>query len=377
VRFPFDSSPLVLLSYRSSRTLRRITLTLASVVTLLLPATVLADTITLKNGDHITGAVSQMTGGKLTIHTDYADDVNIDFAKVTAVKIDKPVVLSIETKTGKKLSIREVQITAIDRTADGFAVTTTSGTENMAAASVTTVRTPAAQQAYEASLRPGWLHDWTGVANLSLALARGNSDTTTLGVGVNLVRPTPTDKTSLYFNDIYTHDGILNSTTADHIGAGARYDYNLGPKFFLFGTADFATDSCRLSTSVPLLAEGWVGTRSLETSSSLTFWPVSFGHMSNTAGYPPYHPASFRSHPRPTALPHSTSASNTPAKSERTASSPNRLISSPTSRTPVSTAPQEPWACQRRSSRSSAGRPRWPMCTSPIRPLAPRPTTSF
>lgn len=246
MRFSFDSSPLVLLSYRSSprnsRARRRITLALASVVTFLLPAAALADTITLKNGDHITGAVSQMTGGKLTIHTDYADDVNIDFAKVTAVKIDKPVVLSIETKTGKKLSIREVQITAIDRTADGFAVTTISGTENMAAASVTTVRTPAAQQAYEASLRPGWLHDWTGVANLSLALARGNSDTTTLGVGVNLVRPTPTDKTSLYFNDIYTHDGILNSTTADHIGAGARYDYNLGPKFFLFGTADFATD---------------------------------------------------------------------------------------------------------------------------------------
>lgn len=246
MRFSFDSSPLVLLSYRSSpwnsRPSRRLTLSLAAATALLLPAAAHADTVTLKNGDHITGAVSQLAGGKLTIHTDYADDLNIDFSKVTAVKIDKPVVLSIETKTGKNISIKKVEITAIDRTSDGFTVTSTSGTENMPAASVTTVRSAGAQQAYEASLRPGLLHAWTGGANVSFAIARGNSDTTTLGTGVNLVRPTRTDKTSIYFNEIYTHDGILDSTTADHISAGLRYDYNLGPKMFLFSTADFATD---------------------------------------------------------------------------------------------------------------------------------------
>jgi putative salt-induced outer membrane protein len=203
----------------------------------------LADTVVLKNGDHLTGAVTQLAGGKLTVHTDYAGDIVITFDQVSSVKIDKPVVLSLQAKTGKKVETRKVEITGIDRADTGFTVTTASGTESVPAAGLTTIRTSGAQQAYEDSLHPGWLHDWTTTANISFALARGNSDTTTVGTGINLVRPTPTDKTSLYYNDIYTHDGILNETTADHTAAGARYDHNINSKLFGFGTADFATDA--------------------------------------------------------------------------------------------------------------------------------------
>jgi putative salt-induced outer membrane protein len=209
---------------------------------MLLPAAY-ADTVVLKNGDHLTGAVSQIAGGKLTIHTDYAGDVVISFDQVSSVKVDKPVVLSKETKKGKQIDVRKQEITAINRTGTGFTVTTASGTEPVATADLTTVRTPGAQQAYEDSLHPGWLHAWTASANVSFALARGNSDTTTVGTGLNLVRPTLHDKTSLYFNEIYTHDGLLDQTTANHTNAGARYDHNLIPKVFAFGTSDFATDA--------------------------------------------------------------------------------------------------------------------------------------
>ena len=202
----------------------------------------------LKNGDHLTGTVTQLAGGKLTVHTDYAGDVAIAFDHVTSVKVDKAVVLSLDTKNGKKVTTRKVEITAIEKTDSGFTVTTTSGPETVAPAALTTVRTPAAQQAYEASLHPGWLHDWTTTANVSFALARGNSNTTTLGTGFTAQRPTPTDKTSLYFNDIYTNttsttNGIsTSSTTADNIGAGFRYDHNINPKLFAFGTTDFFED---------------------------------------------------------------------------------------------------------------------------------------
>ena len=201
-----------------------------------------ADSVTLKNGDHLTGGVTQLAGGKLTVHTSYAGDITIAFDQVSAVKVDKPVVLSLETKRGKGVDVRKVEITAIDRTSDGFSVTTTSGAEPFPTAAIAIVRTPAAQQAYENSLHPGWLHAWTGTANISFALAKGNSDTTTLGTGITLARPTHTDKTSLYFNDIYTHDGIAGTTTAEHTNAGARYDHNLNPKLFAFGTGDFAID---------------------------------------------------------------------------------------------------------------------------------------
>ncbi len=215
----------------------------AVLLCVLLSPEVWADTVVLKNGDHLTGAVTQIAGGKLTIHTDYAGDVVISFDQVSTVKVDKPIILSQETKKGKRIDIRKMEITGIDRTGAGFTVTTATGTEEMPPTGVATVRTPAAQEAYEASLHPGWLHAWTASANVSFALARGNSDTTTVGTGLNVVRPTLNDKTSLYYNEIYTHDGILNETTAEHTAAGARYDHNLNPELFAFGTGDFATDA--------------------------------------------------------------------------------------------------------------------------------------
>ena len=206
---------------------------------LALPLAAVADTVTLKNGDHLSGTVTQLAGGKLTIKTTYGGDVAIAWDQVVSVKLDKPLVLPVETKVGKKVNIKKTEITAIDRTDSGFTVTTAAGPEPVLAATLTTVRSSADEAAYEASLHPGWGHAWTGGANLSVALARGNSETTTIGAGVTAVRPTSTDKTSLYYNTLYTHDGIADETTANLTNAGARYDHNINPRIFGFGTLDF------------------------------------------------------------------------------------------------------------------------------------------
>jgi len=206
-----------------------------------LPA--IADTVTLKNGDRLTGAVTQLAGGKLTLTTAYAGAVTIAWDEVTLLKLDKPILMATEIHHGKKIEVKSQQITAIERTGAGFVVTTASGPQPVPPAELTTLRTPAAQQAYEASLEPNLLHGWTGGASVSFALARGNSDTTTFGAGVNLARPTRTDKTSLYYNTLYTHDGLLNDTTANLTNAGLRYDHNVSPKLFLFGTLDFNTNA--------------------------------------------------------------------------------------------------------------------------------------
>jgi putative salt-induced outer membrane protein YdiY len=212
---------------------------LALAALLLLPLAALADTVQLKNGDRLTGTVTQLAGGKLTLTTTYAGAVVIAFDQVASVKLDKSILLPLEDKPGGK----KLELTAIDRTDTGFIVATPSGPQPVPAASLTTLRTAAAQQAYEASLHPNWAHAWTGGANISFALARGNSETTSIGVGVNAVRPTLNDKTSLYYNTIYSHDGILNATTAEATNAGLRYDHNLNPKLFAFGTLDFQTDA--------------------------------------------------------------------------------------------------------------------------------------
>ena len=205
----------------------------------LLPLAAKADTVVLKNGDHLTGTVNQLAGGKLTVTTSYAGAVTITWDEVSTVKLDKPLILPIETRNGKQVDIKKIEITGIERTSTGFVVTTANGPQPVPTPQLSTLRTAAAETAYEASIRPNFLHGWTGAANVSLAITGGNSETTSVGTGINLVRATSTDKTALYFNDVYSHDSVAGLTTADSTNAGLRYDHNVNKKLFVFGTTDF------------------------------------------------------------------------------------------------------------------------------------------
>jgi len=195
-----------------------------------------ADSLTMKNGDHLTGTVTQLVGGKLSLTTTYAGTLTVNWDEVVEVKLDKPLLLPMAEVPGAP----KLEVSGVQRTAKGFELVTGDGRKEMA--QVTVLRTTQAQEAYEATLHPGWGHGWTGNANVSFAVARGNSETTSVGTGVNVSRPTRTDKTSVYYNTIYSHDGVLNATTADSTNAGLRYDHNVNPRLFAFGTTDFAVN---------------------------------------------------------------------------------------------------------------------------------------
>jgi putative salt-induced outer membrane protein YdiY len=193
-----------------------------------------ADTVVLKNGDRLTGTAVKLEGGKLTFKTAYADAIAIAWDQVSNLKVDKALVLPQDKGN--------LSVTSIDRTDAGLVLTTASGNTTLDAAAVAVLRTPADQVAYEASLHPGWGHAWTIAANASLALAKGNSDTETFGAGFTAIRATRTDKTSLYFNTLYGRDNKAEITSANTTGGGARYDHNLNPKLFAFGSGDFLTN---------------------------------------------------------------------------------------------------------------------------------------
>ena len=60
---------------------------------LALPAA--ADEVILKNGDRITGTVVELAGGKLSIKTEYAGTIKIDWAQVDTFATDAPVYVKI------------------------------------------------------------------------------------------------------------------------------------------------------------------------------------------------------------------------------------------------------------------------------------------
>jgi putative salt-induced outer membrane protein YdiY len=197
----------------------------------LVPLALHADTVVLKNGDRLTGTAVKLDGGKLTFKTAYAEAIAIAWDQVASLTVAQALVAPTAKGT--------LSVTAVERSEAGLLVTTPTGTATLDPAAVTILRSPADQMAYEASLNPSWAHAWAGAVNVSLALARGNSETATFGAGFSAARPTRTDKTSLYANTMYSRDSHAGITSANTTGGGLRYDHNLNPRLFAFGTGDF------------------------------------------------------------------------------------------------------------------------------------------
>ncbi len=188
-----------------------------------------AEQVTLKNGDRLTGTILNVSDKKLTIKTEHAGTVTIDWDAVAQFSSEQTMVV---TRTDKRV------VSGAVNTKDAeVAVSTTSGTQTIPMADVAVMRSPADQSAYEKSLHPGMLEGWAGGGNFGLALARGNSDTTNLALGFNAARPTSTDKWSIQAASLYSTSTVdkVSSTTANALGGFIRYDRNLTKKLFAFG----------------------------------------------------------------------------------------------------------------------------------------------
>ena len=177
-----------------------------------LSTAVLADQVTLKNGDRLTGTVVKSDGKTLVLHTDAAGDVTIQFDTIQEIKTDAQ--LHVTLKDGK---------TAVGpvTTSDGKIeiATKTAGTVEAPKDDVTFIRNDAEQTAYDKSLHPGLKHGWQGGADVGFSIARGNSETENLAVAFNAVHPTLNDKITLYASSIYTTNDLPTPGTVRQSGA--------------------------------------------------------------------------------------------------------------------------------------------------------------
>ena len=185
--------------------------------------------VTLKNGDRLTGTIVSLSDKKLTVKTDYAGDITIDWDAVAQFSSDQTMVV---TRTDKQV------VSGTVATQDSsVVVNSASGTQTIPQSDVAVIRSQADQAAYEHSLHPGFLEDWTGGGSLGFALARGNSDTTNLALGFNADRKTTTDEWNLTAASLYTTSTANNvtATTANTFGGSITYSHNLTPRVFGFG----------------------------------------------------------------------------------------------------------------------------------------------
>jgi putative salt-induced outer membrane protein len=185
--------------------------------------------VTLKNGDRLTGTIVSLSDKKLTVKTDYAGDITIAWDAVAQFTSDQAMVV---TRTDK-----QVVSGAVAAQDSSVVINSASGTQTIPQSDVAVIRSPADQAAYEKSLHPGFLEDWTGGGSFGFALARGNSDTTNVALGFNTDRKTTTDEWNLFIASLYTTSTTNNvtATTANSLGGAIRYDHNLTKRLFGFG----------------------------------------------------------------------------------------------------------------------------------------------
>jgi putative salt-induced outer membrane protein YdiY len=212
---------------------------LLSIILFAFTAIASADQVTMTNGDHLSGAIIKLDDTSLVLKTDYAGEVKLDWSAVQGIQSTQP--LHIILKNGQSFS---GPVTASD---GHLQVATSSGSPAEAAkADIASLRGESEQAAYEKTLHPGLLQEWSGGSSVSFALTRGNSQTKNLALAFTATRQTLNDKLGLYNNSVYASNdapGAVPSTTANAIQAGARYDHDITKLLFAFVTADFQTDA--------------------------------------------------------------------------------------------------------------------------------------
>ena len=196
-----------------------------------------ADQVVLKNGDRITGTIVKSDGKTMVVKTDWAGELNVEWAAVDAIRSSEP--LHLELKNGQIVS-GEVS------TEDGrFHVTTSaSGEVPEPRDQVVAIRNGEEQAAHDRLQHPGLMDFWSGLLDTGLSLTRGNSQLLSFNLAGKLARVVPKDKLTMYTTAIYATDNTTppERTTANAILGGARFEYNLKPRFFVYGLADFMYD---------------------------------------------------------------------------------------------------------------------------------------
>ncbi len=191
-------------------------------------ATAFAQQVTLKNGDRISGSITNVADNKLTIKTDYAGSVTFAWDAVSEITSATPLVVSRgdEPAVSGTLAARDGRLV----------VDTSTGPQEIPFGEVSAIRSPSDQATHEKALHPGIMAGWAGGGNIGFAVAKGNADTTNLSLGFNAARPTPHDKLSITAASLYAKNTTngLTTTSADAFAASLRYDRNLTKRVFAF-----------------------------------------------------------------------------------------------------------------------------------------------
>ena len=186
-----------------------------------------ADEIVFTNGDHLTGKIEKLEGGKLTIQSSVAGTVTADLKDIRTFSTDAPI--EVHLKDGTVIHQK------IAAGADGqFAVEQGGAIQPQAFAvgEIKAINPPKAK--------------WTGSVSAGALLTRGNSYSDNFTLSLDAIRRTDDDRITAsagYFYGKQQDKTTGNkSTSTDNWFAAGKYDYFFTPKFYGYGNARLERD---------------------------------------------------------------------------------------------------------------------------------------
>jgi putative salt-induced outer membrane protein YdiY len=181
-----------------------------------------ADEVFLTNGDRLSGTITQLVDGKLTIATTLAGDVTVRITSIRTLSTAAPVVVRFRdgtAVTGLIQNADDGQIRPADE--DGQVLRT------LALADVVTLHPP----------QPPTV--WSGNVRAGFTLTRGNSETEAVNFGMGLQRRARRNRTTLEGEYLFGRqedpDTGERSTTENRWFGALKYDYFLTKKLYLYG----------------------------------------------------------------------------------------------------------------------------------------------
>jgi len=187
-----------------------------------------ADTVSLRNGDRLSGRVVGLDATTLRLHTDYAGEIGIALEQIATLDTDAPVTLVLEddSRLAGLLSAREGRL----------ALRPASGEHAVAV-------TPARVEALEQGVVPAasWRHD--GRVNVGVSSSRGNSDVTRASVDGEVIARRARSRVTANLRGAYARDA--GRDTEGNAGASAKYDRFLSRKWYAYANSSLEYDPFR------------------------------------------------------------------------------------------------------------------------------------
>lgn len=186
-----------------------------------------ADTLTLKNGDKLTGTVVKKETDKLVFKTSYAGDISIAWSEIASLDTDNPVELVLTDQTSMKANIRSTQ----------------PGTVTLKPDSITAPVTVALDKVQYVNPSPvvtGKGIKISGRANAGFAISSGNTENDAYNLDTEVVLRSKINR--------FTAGAMLykasenNVDTADESTLYLKYDHFLSKKQYIYGNTSFARD---------------------------------------------------------------------------------------------------------------------------------------